>query len=288
MLTHNILKMKFLKQKFNDQSGLIDQFLLPGNVLKKLENQIPKDLARKFVNQFLEKMENEGIFNREIRDAVSDQNPWSVDFPSWYGPFDENAGKRFFIIGAEPHIHFEYIQSVYQLNGEAGTTPRHEIFDFLVSLLGDKDDCDKVLSDIYMTDLFPLAPKRGNGKHVGSTARLEELLKGVGSWHGLRRKYAKSNLAQEIEAVRPELVITQGKVVFDEVVFALSIESPATSFRIESRTKGVQNQSSRMVKWKNCKIISIPHVGTMRHRAFYRNQVGDVSRVLNNVLAEKV
>lgn len=268
--------IQHLKKKFNDQENLIDQFLLPGNVLKQLENGIPVEIKKRFVNGFLDKLVAEGILTTEQRTHAPETNPWSVDFPSWHGPFDTSRGKRFVVVGSEPHIHFPYLQSVYQLNGETTDDSPHEMLKFLHEILSfNGESFEVILDELYLTDLLPLAPMRGNGTAVGSPEKLEAFLTSVGSWSALRREYATRHLADEIAAVNPQLVIAQGKDVFDQIIGFLNIDSPVKSCRIASTVGNAHNV--RCVDWRTLKIVSLPHVGTRQHKGFYRRHAADVS-----------
>lgn len=266
--------IQHLKKKFNDQENLIDQFLLPGNVLKKLEDGIPVEIKKRFVNGFLDKLVAEGILTPEQRTHAPETNPWSVDFPSWHGPFDPSRGKRFVVIGSEPHIHFSYLQSVYQLNGETTTDSPHEMLKFLHEILSfNGESFEEILDELYLTDLLPFAPMRGNRTAMGSPEKLEAFLTSVGSWSALRREYATRHLAEEIAAVKPQLVIAQGKAVFDQIIRFLHIEAPVKSCRIASTVGNAHNV--RCVDWQTFKIVSLPHIGTRQHKGFYRRHAAD-------------
>lgn len=275
--------IQFLKEKFSDQENLIDEFLLPGNVLKRLEDDISEDVKKRFVSNFLDKLVADGILTPEQRAYPPDTNAWSVDFPSWFGPVDSNKGRRFFVIGSEPHIHFPFLQSVYQLNGATTKSQSHEMLSFLWELLSfDGQDFDDFLSEIYLTDLIPAAPMRGSGTPLGSSDSLTAFFQPVGNWTEWRNKYASQNLADEIAAVRPELILTQGKDVLEIVMNALSVQGPIEMHRIESVNGRAQN--IRVVDWNGYKIVSVPHVGTRRHKAFYRANIGALRVQLANLL----
>ena len=275
--------IQYLKKKFNDQENLIDQFLLPGNVLKQLENGVPVEIKKRFVSGFLDKLVAEGILTSDQRTHAPESNPWSVDFPSWHGPLDPSRGKRFVVIGSEPHIHFPYLQSVYQLNGETTAEGPHEMLKFLHEILSfNGESFDEILNELYLNDLLPFAPMRGNGQVVGSPQRLEAFLKTVGSWSQLRRAYATQSLPEEILAVRPQLVIAQGKDVYDQVVDILDIKAPGKWHRVE--TGGEKSQYIRCVDWRDVKIVSVPHIGTRQHKGFYRKHAADVKAGIMELL----
>ena len=281
--------MKFLTDKFYDQENRIKNFLGAGNRLLALEKDqnIDDEIKRLFVNQFIEKIIEQNIISREAINSVNDKNPWSIDFPSWIGEFDEKKGKRFFVIGAEPHIHYKYLQTVYGFHDEKSVTAYieddHPIFSFLSQLLAEKFQLSKgeALNECYLTDLFPLSARRGNGLSVGSADKLQFLIGKNDNWIDIRRKYAKSNLAKEIKAVKPEIVITQGKEVFKEVLVALDIKGKVTELFVPS-LKG-KRQFIRKVQWNDTLIVSVPHIGSRRMRTFWRSNLEQIKKVFSEM-----
>lgn len=74
-----------------------------------------------FVEQFIKKIVENGLMMQSSIDEVKanyPKNSWSIDFPSWLGEFNEKKGKKVMIIGSEPHIHYEFLQTVYGFNNE--------------------------------------------------------------------------------------------------------------------------------------------------------------------------
>lgn len=277
--------LQFLQKKFNDQQNLIDHFLLPGNVLKQLEDGIDLEVKKRFVNGFLDKLVADKILTQEQRSHAPESNPWSVDFPSWHGPLSPDRGKRFFVVGSEPHIHFPYLQSVYQLNGEKTDRTPHEMLKFLHEILSfNGESFEEILNELYLTDLLPFAPMRGNGQIVGSPERLEAFLKSVGSWSQLRRTYAAQNLPEEILAVRPEMVIAQGKDVYDQLIDILDVNSPDKWRQIKTGER--KSQYIRCIDWRGVKIVSVPHIGTRQHKGFYRRHAADVKAGIMELLKD--
>ena len=152
--------MKFLKEKFFDKKNNIDYFLNGNNQLLELEktDKISLDVKKDFVDQFINKLVENKIIAQSTIDSVRENYPansWSIDFPGWVGNFDEGKGKKFIIIGAEPHIYFEYLQTVYFFNnGNSANTfieKHHPIFRFLSEVLAHKFQITKeeVLNDCY-------------------------------------------------------------------------------------------------------------------------------------------
>jgi hypothetical protein len=278
--------MEYLKQKFSDHNNNIKTFLTSDNCLLSLEKNdkiletTKKDFVEGFVNDLLEKK----IINERFKKSVDEANAWSIDFPSWHGEFNEKKGKKIFIIGSEPHIHHKYLQTVYGFNNERGLVEYinndHPIFKFISDLLSYKFNFSKeeVLKECYLTDLFPLSPFRGNGISVGSTDKLQELLQDSASWIDIRYRYAKENLPYEVENVKPEIIVTQGKEVFEEVIKILGIKEIVSKIPVPTREG--RNQFIRSIKWNGIDIISVPHIGSKRMRTFWNNNMDKVKEAI--------
>lgn len=284
--------MKFLKDKFNDSKNLIHNFLDHDKSLFRLESKfIDKATKVQFVQQFTTYLLKKEIINDQILNAAGSLNPWSIDFPSWYGSFDESVGKKIFIIGSEPHIHHKYLQTVYGFNNENEISYyvdegniAHPIFRFISQLISHKLNIslEDALKECYLTDLFPLSPFKGNGKSVGSSANIQKMIGDKEDWIKIRRKYADQNLPIEIENVKPELILTQGKAVFQEVVAILKINHKINEIPITPK-RGSRRQFVRSVIWNNIQIISVPHIGSRRMRTFWNENLEQVKRVLTEI-----
>ena len=281
--------MKYLKEKFFDKNNCIDNFFIQKRRLLELERNvsIKEDVKKLFVEEFVKNIVDQKILSQETINSVPADNPWSIDFPGWIGEFDEEKGKKFFIIGAEPHIHFKYLQTVYGFHGENAAATyvdnHHPIFKFLSELLAHKFQLTKedALDECYLTDLFPLSPLRGNGLSVGSADKIQFVIGQNDNWSAIRIKYAKANLAKEIEFVKPKIIITQGKEVLREVINALSITDKVTEIYIPA-IKG-KGQFIRKVLWNNILIISVPHIGSQRMRTFWNSNIEQIKRVFSDI-----
>lgn len=285
----SIGSMNFLKAKFFDKENCIDAFLDSGNKLYELEKNpnIPEETKRLFVEQFVRKIVELEIISQEAIQSAPESNPWSIDFPSWIGSFDETKGKRFLIIGAEPHIHFKYLQTVYGFHNEHPVNTyindHHPIFKYLSALLAHRYQLTKeeALHECYLTDLFPLSPMRGNGLSVGSMDKLQSVIGQKERWEHIRMKYARTNLAKEIEFVKPQLVITQGKQVLGEVLNALDVRDRVKEVYIPAVSG--KGQFIRQIEWKNILIISVPHIGSQRMRTFWNSNLEQIKDVFSGI-----
>lgn len=281
-------ELTFLKEKFFDINNHLDKFITNENCLLKLESEdINENIKKSFVNQFIQKIVEKKLFSVELVNSVTENNAWSIDFPSWHGGFNAKEGKSIFIIGAEPHIHFKYLQTVYGFNNENTIenylNDNHYIFNYISELLYDKlkTTRENVLNNCYLTDLFPLSPFRGNGLSVGSQEKIQKAIGKSGNWAEIRRSYAKENLLFEIKNVNPKIIITQGKQVFEEVIRILNIKEVIKNDLIKT-IKG-KNQYVRSVKWNNIIIISVPHIGSRRMQSFWKNNLNTVKQTIETL-----
>lgn len=283
--------MEFLKIKFNDRHDIIKNFFSKNNSLLCLEkNETINEQAKlQFVENFIDSLVEKRILTTEILNSVDDLNAWSIDFPSWHGNFDEKIGKKILIVGSEPHIHHKYLQTVYGLNGEKEVDhyldeeKSHPIFRFISELVSHKFNISKeaAIKECYLTDLFPLSPYRGNGKSVGSPEKLQKILGKSGNWAKLRYNYALQNFMYEIREVKPQIIITQGKDVFTEVVKILDITEPPQ--RIAIVPSSGKRQFLRTVKWNDLTIISVPHIGSQRMRTFWNKNIDLVKDAISDL-----
>jgi hypothetical protein len=281
--------MQFLKDKFYDNASYLDNFLGTDNRLLNIEksSKIDEQVKMDFVSQFTETLLSKGLISRTTLDSVDkNDNPWSIDFPSWTDSFDENRGKKILVIGAEPHIHFRFVQTVYGLNGENTVDSfienNHPLFKYLSEIIAFKFNISKTeaLNECYLTDLFPLSPMRGNGLSVGSADKLQAAIGGE-HWQTIRFNYAREHLKKEIEGVKPELIITQGKDVLQEIAKILGVTTNLTEIPIVPK-KG-NRQFIRLTSWNKIPIISVPHIGSQRMRTFWNSCLTEVCQTISKI-----
>ena len=272
-------EMDFLKHKFFDSANLIEEYLLTSTgALKPLEH-LPEPIRKSFRDNFFKGLKaTEAVgFKEETYNVVDEAtNPWSIDFPSWIGPFDPKLGKKVFVIGSEPHIGHKYMQTVYGFNTATG----HPIFRYLPHILSSFLEVSEqeVLGNCYLTDLAPFAPMK-----VGSTNGINNLIKGTDDWRRVRKAYAIDALEDEIKGVKPKIIVTQGKEVFFEVCEILFGKGfNHEHFKI-NKLKGKQ-QYVRMAKYGNIPVLSVPHIGSKRMRTFWDSHADEVKSCVNQCL----
>lgn len=281
--------MVFLKHKFGDLKNHLDSFLGEGNTLKAVEtdSSISKETKVHFVKAFGEKLAADGIIPRSLLSCLPATNPWSIDFPSWIGSFDESTGKKVMVIGAEPHIHYEYLQTVYHFNNtqpaDSYLSSAHPIFNYLASITAArlKITEKEALYECYLTDLFPMSPLRGNGLAVGTAQSIQSAIGNDHNWLSIRSRYARKNLPFEIHAVKPEIIITQGVAVFTEVMSALEIKT-GVEFKAVKPVSG-KAQYIRKATYQGIPIISVPHIGSRRMRTFWKKNLDEIKNIFSRI-----
>lgn len=278
--------MKFLSTKFFDEKGLVNKFVSSKNELLSLETELDDNLKKEFRDNFIKALIAKGIIKKTAIQKVDDAiNPWSIDFPGWFGAFNEKVGKKIFIIGSEPHIHNRYLQTVYGFNSKVETNPSEGILYYLTTLLKPylkMISSEEVLKECYLTDLVPFSPLKSNGKAVGSAKKIQEIIEGEGNWLEIRSDFAKMSLKNEIIGVKPQLIIAQGKEVFEELLNVLGIKDAPTLEPIEP-IKG-KKQYIRKVEWENIHIVSVPHIGSRRIGTFWKNNLEKVCVSFSKIL----
>jgi hypothetical protein len=291
-------EMDFLKRKFFDNDNLIEEYLLTqSGALNPLE-YLPEPIKKGFRDNFFKGLKaTEAVgFKEETYNVVDEAtNPWSIDFPSWIGPFDPKSGKKVFVIGSEPHIGHRYLQTVYGFYTEEGKSLHdlsrsyfgrtYSIFHFIPQILSPvlRIPEAEVLLHCYLTDLVPFAPMKSRDTKVGSTFKIADLIKGTGDWLNIRKEYASVALADEIKGVKPEIIVTQGKEVFYEVCKVLLDNKFEEKHFPVKKLKGRQ-QYVRMAKYGNIPILSVPHIGSKRMQTFWKLHINEVQSTVNECL----
>ncbi len=277
--------MDFLINKFFDSKKLIKKFITKNNELLCLEsNDLENSLKKEFRDQFLDAIVKQNIIPKNALDEVTDdKNPWSIDFPGWFGEFDEKKGKKIFIIGSEPHIHHPFLQTVYGLN-RSTNEECHDIFKFLNLLLKsylNAHTFEEVLKECYITDLIPLGLLKGNGNNVGTTKGIQKQIGNVHNWVDFRFNFAKFSLKDEIKAVKPKIILTQGKIVFEEVCKILEINTPQTEkyIQVNARKQYVRKRMYGLIP-----IISVPHIGSRQTRYLWNNYIEEIIEKFNEIV----
>lgn len=225
---------------------------------------------------------------------------WAFDFPGWIGELDFNKSpvKKIMVIGLEPHIERFDFQITYGLSDmtPVSNEKRFSIDNSKSNFIRCKDD-----SSLIWTNLFKLLTNEIDRKAVleeENEQRLEEFLhqfyitdlchfapqdkanavRKVSHWAKNRFKVADHFLKTEIEIIKPELIITQGTEVFNNLVRCLKLKY----FQTYLFDIGTQSQRIMIGQYNNSKIMSLPHIGSLTtHRTFWMKNLEIVRETLN-------
>ena len=115
---------------------------------------------------------------------------------------------------------------------------------------------------------------------MGSVDKIQAVI-GSESWINIRLAYAKINLLKEIDAVKPKLIITQGKEVLKEVINVLGITEKLSVIPVVPSSG--KRQFIRKVEWNNISIISVPHIGSQRMRTFWKSNMEQIKKAVSEI-----
>lgn len=270
-------------------------------------NQLLEDGKLKPENIAAKNEQSQGLVKKQISKINSlldlgldvENTDWAFDFSGWIGSLARKGeSKRYMIIGLEPHIERYDYQITYGLSER---TPKGEerfsidssetweircnddsslIWTTLFKLMADDNQKKEVLQhsnekvlkeflhQFYITDLCHFAPQ-DKAKAVHD----------IKDWKKIRAKVAGRYLQKEIEAVNPEVILTQGNGVFNELKGILKFretESYPLNYNNWSIKTGVDLKG-------NYKVLSLPHFGTLlNYKTFYKKHVDAVRKILIN------
>jgi uracil-DNA glycosylase len=231
-----------------------------------------------------------------------ENNNWAFDFPGWLGQLDEEHHKKYMIIGMEPHIADFDFQVTYGLSENYNsqmvnnrgfkideTTGKPLIWNYDSGLIWSNlfelfaSDYEKkgvyqernvdvlihFLEQFYITDMCHFAP-RGKAKEIRK----------VPKWEKVRYRIATRFLEQEIVWVQPEIIITQGNIIFGDLKTILGFEELdkiPLDFQGWSIRQGILNLPNQ----QKITIISLPHFGSkLNNKVFWGNNMENVKRLL--------
>lgn len=197
---------------------------------------------------------------------LNNESEWGMDFSSWLGKFDNQTGKEYMIIGAEPSINKNY-QLVYGFGNKLGNSfretasyhyNRDDIWNYLTNLfIQEGENSADFLAKCYITDLCHIVPKKcGTVRSICDKLNITSK-----EWNKFRTLLANKYLLEEIELVKPKLLVLHGKVARDffKNIFGIKYEKIGSI----KNTK----YSIRKAVWNNIPILAIPHLkGEVRNK----------------------
>ncbi|WP_192820707.1 uracil-DNA glycosylase family protein [Rufibacter sp. LB8] len=204
----------------------------------------------------------------DISPKLIDQDvTWGMDFSGWIGSYDSEVGKEYMIIGAEPSISRNYqlvygFGNKYNLNIDQTASYHYEKEDDIWSyftrlLIKENESIRDFLEKCYITDLCHIVPQ-GCGTVESICKKLNITAK---EWETFRTSLAKKFLLEEIELVKPKLLVLHGNVSRDFFKTLLKIK-----FESIGKIKNTKYSISK-AEWKGIPILSIPHLkGQVRNK----------------------
>jgi hypothetical protein len=288
---------KFFETKYGDKisSILLNDLQLNANNIKNKNNE-----CQLIVKQHIEKI------NQDLNlDLNVNATNWAFDFSGWLGQLDLNNDslKKYMIIGLEPHIERYDYQITYGLSDKSPqnlqrfTLDLNNVFEIqcnddssliwtnLFKLIATEQQKNEVLeqgnvqtmldflSQFYITDLCHFAPQ-DKAKAINN----------IKNWKKIRQKVASHFLKNEIELIKPKVLITQGNEIFYKLKKILSFdETKSHDLPFGKNCWSVKTGESKDKKYK---ILSIPHFGSeLNYKTFYLKNSALVRNVLiNNTL----
>lgn len=254
---------QFLNEKYGNY---ITSQLMTNNKEVVIDNVDKFDDQEKVI-ELLKTLKDIDGNNLVPKSFLSNDLEWGVDFSSWIGSI--NKSKKYFFIGAEPHLNSNY-QLVYdfgnfknknlnetaQIHYERETDIWHYLTKIFVQDLTN-ENITGFLEQCYITDLCHIVPK--------GCGQVDDICNKVGikksEWKGFRTAVAKRFLINEIKTVNPEYIILHGNSSRDFFKNELNVnfnESYKISNSIYTILEGTLS---------GYKIISIPHLkGDVRNK----------------------
>lgn len=289
---------KLFKEKYGEEiySELVnDSQITAQNIRDKNE----KDQLR--VKNQLEIINDRLDLNLDIHNTN-----WAFDFSGWTGKLSNgnNHLKKYMIIGLEPHVERYDFQVTYGLSDK---TPqglqRFEldldsefeikcnddsslIWSNLFKIMADDNQKNELLKrgnkqimidfleQFYIVDLCHFAPQ-DKAKAIHD----------VKDWSKIRFKVASHYLTQEINIIKPKVIITHGNGVFNELKKIIKFkETKSYPLKFGKNTWSVKTGEDSI---NDIKVLSIPHFGTiLNYKTFYQNNRDLVTKTLadNNLI----
>jgi hypothetical protein len=231
------------------------------------------------------------------------------------GQINEEQHKKYMIIGMEPHIVDYDFQVVYGLTEKCYSQTGYDqafklgevkkqttisnydsglIWGNLFELIATDDEKKGVyqernlevlihfLEQFYITDMCHFAP-RGNADQIKKVTDWEK----VPNWKKVRYKVANCYLKQEVKWVQPEIIITQGNIIFRDLKKILGFKESEDKISLEFHGWSIRKGILTLPNQKTTTIISLPHFGSkLNNKVFWGNNMENVKRLLkeNNIV----
>jgi len=257
-----------------------DLFILRNNVCK---SQIEEQQAVTQHLSALTKINGDKLIPHNL---ITSGIEWGFDCSGWLGRLEHN--KNIMVIGTEPNIDSDY-KIVYDFGHERNKTLEEvaiKQFNYKYNKKNRTRDISKIIVDIfydnpttkdivntlnscYLTDMCFFAPKESSDK----TKIANKLRTTKSFWNSLTKDVADLFLIEEIELIKPKIIISSSKVPADFFEKKL---------RIKYDYQNIINSKLRigMTEWKGIKMLSLPHLsGQTRNKLYAKKEQSSFNHV---------
>lgn len=229
--------------------------------IPNVDHEHLKSLAATQMNSFI----HEGFLTTEEYDIFKNRG-WGLDFSGWLGEMNPEKGRKYMIIGVEPHIvHPQLIQVVYDFfskkdmkdseRAEELFHTGHPLWKRVSELIYENPKRKaEILMDCYIADICHFAPF-----DIGSADTIKQK---VPRWKRIRSRVADRYLIEEIQALEPSVIIAQGQVAFQSVQSLFNIRNRSVQVLNEYAVGPKKKLFVRYFKLSEVTVIGVPHMGT--------------------------
>ncbi|MCB9303869.1 MAG: hypothetical protein H6566_24790 [Lewinellaceae bacterium] len=247
------------------------------------DHQQLKSFAAAQMGRFIEK----GLLTSEEHTHFKERG-WGVDFSGWLGGISPGNGKKYMIIGVEPHIvHPQLVQVVYDFFSKKGMEDSeraqelyltgHPLWKRVSELIyDDPQNKAEALLDCYIADICHFAPF-----NIGSADTIKQK---VSRWNKIRAVAAERYLLEEIQALSPSVIIAQGHTAFHTLKSLFGIRNGSVQILNKYAVGPRKIAIVRYFQLPDRVVIGVPHMGTSFNinRKFWNEHTAKVREDLLN------
>jgi len=262
---------ELLDEKYGKE--IISDLLINGRL--NLSRQAVKGTKSKMVNDQMRKMIDLNLLTEADYEKGK---PWAFDISSTFADLTKTSKIPIMILGEDPHVQHNDYQAVYGFAPNGEDFKKEEIKDkfkqhiirlfYSKTEIQEKSDTEilEFLSKFYVADLCHFTPQ-------GADNRKDELE----NWTKIKTNTAKYFLKREIEAIKPNLIITHGK---------FSRENLSKILGIEINEAGKIGQRYYRGQYDGITIIGLSHLGSRNTIAHWNKYIDDTRENLMKKLTE--
>jgi len=216
------IKSKYGEEIFKNSFDPDKQQMKSFSDLEPLKRCLSKEQSQSIVRDINKKIGDE-LKEGKLKEEDINKHEWAFDLPAWVGPF---AQGKIMLIGLEPHIEGHNYQLTYDIDVVALQKDKSDrrskpwkFWERVIELTrnGEFPDSEsewtEFFGQFYVTDLCHFAPK-GRQSLIGN----------IKNWSNVRKETARRFLVQEIDIVKPKMIITHGRDAAEQLCIALGME----------------------------------------------------------------